>query len=74
MNYSKKEITDIVNNKISFRIIESDIKDKDLRNFIMNFDRINNLGYFPKKTVADGVDELIKVFNYYDPTTPYKVI
>jgi nucleoside-diphosphate-sugar epimerase len=74
LNYSKKQIAELVKSKIDYRIIESDIKDKDLRHFYINFDKIKNLGFVPKKTVQEGIDELINIFKFYEPTSDFNVI
>ena len=74
LNHSKKEIAEIIKQRIDYQIVESEIKDKDLRHFVMDFDRIGRLGYVPKKTVLDGVDELIKLFSFYEYKTHYNVI
>ena len=74
LNHSKKQIAELVKSKIDYRIIESDIKDKDLRHFYINFDKIKNLGFVPKKTVQEGIDELINIFKFYEPTSDFNVI
>lgn len=74
LNYSKKEIAIIINDRIEFSIIDSEIKDKDLRNFYVNFDKISSLGFKPNKTIEQGIDEMIKVFNFYEYYSHYKTI
>lgn len=74
LNYSKLEIANLIKQKIDFNIIDSDIKDKDLRHFIVSFDKIEKLGYKPQKTIEQGIDELIRVFNFYEYYSHYRTI
>ncbi|MCX5829839.1 MAG: NAD(P)-dependent oxidoreductase [Deltaproteobacteria bacterium] len=74
LNYSKLEIAQAVQKYANFQIIESDVKDKDLRNFLISYNKIRSLGYIPEKTLDDGISQMIKIFNYYDYFTHYRVI
>jgi len=74
LNYSKKEIAEIVNNFIPVKIIDTDTQDKDLRNFITSFKKIEGVGFKPNKTIEDGINELIRVFSFYDYYSHYKTI
>ena len=74
LNYSKEEIANLIKNKLDFNIINSDLKDKDLRHFIVNFDKIKSLGFVPKRTVEEGIEELLKVYSFYEYFSHYKTI
>ena len=74
LNYSKLEIAQLINNKVDFKIIDSDIKDKDVRHFIISYKKIKNIGFIPQKTIENGIDELIKIFKFYDYFSFFKVI
>jgi nucleoside-diphosphate-sugar epimerase len=74
LNYSKLEIAEIIQKQHKFRIIDSDVKDKDVRHFIIDFDKIKNLGFTPKKDVELGVSEMLRIFAFYDYFMHYKVI
>ena len=74
LNYSKQEIADLISKKIDFNIINSELSDKDLRHFIVNFDKIEKLGFKPKVSVEDGIDELIKIYSFYECFSHYKTI
>lgn len=73
-NFSKLEIAEKINQKVDFKIIDSEMKDKDLRHFIVNFDKIEKLGFKPVITIEEGIDELIKVFAFYEYYSPYRTI
>ncbi|MGA3286500.1 MAG: NAD(P)-dependent oxidoreductase [Bacteroidota bacterium] len=74
LNYSKLEIANIVKKFIDFKIIDSDIKDRDVRHFIVSYNKISSLGFSLKRTVEDGVSELIKLFKFYDSYSHFKTI
>jgi nucleoside-diphosphate-sugar epimerase len=74
LNYSKEEIAGLINQKIKFTVINSELKDKDLRHFIVNFDKIEKLGYKPKISAEEGIDELLKLYQFYDYYSHYKTI
>ncbi len=74
LNYSKKDIADNIARYINYQIIDSELKDKDVRHFIIDYSRIKKLGYEPKKTLDDGIAELLKLFSFYEYFTHYKTI
>lgn len=74
LNYSKREIADIVRSHVKYDIIESQISDKDLRHFIVSYEKIEKLGYYPKKNVEIGVQELLRLYSFYEVFSPFKVI
>ena len=74
LNFSKEEIAHKIKQKVDFSVINSELKDKDLRHFIINFDKIEKLGYKPVRKVEDGIDELIKVYQFYEYFSHYRTI
>ena len=74
LNYSKKEIADLIKKKVNYNIIDSELKDKDLRHFIVNFDKIEKLGFQPRITVEKGINELVRLFSFYEYFSHYRVI
>ncbi|MCX6267597.1 MAG: NAD(P)-dependent oxidoreductase [Bacteroidetes bacterium] len=74
LNYTKLEIAQAIKNKIEFTIIDSEMKDKDLRHFLVSFSKIRNLGFIPAKTIEDGIDEMIKVYSFYEYFSHYRII
>jgi nucleoside-diphosphate-sugar epimerase len=73
-NYSKADIAELIKKKIDYNIINSEMSDKDLRHFIVNFDKIEKIGFMPKITVEEGIAELIKIYSFYDYFSHYKTI
>jgi hypothetical protein len=74
MNFSKLEIAHKIQNKLKFNIIDSDLKDKDLRHFQVNYNKIEKLGFHPTKTIEYGIDEMMKIFSFYEYYSHYRTI
>ena len=74
MNYSKLEIAQCIQKFTDCKIIDSDMKDFDVRNFIISFEKIHDLGFLPKWTLDDGVAELVKLYQFYNPFSTYRTI
>jgi len=74
LNFSKEEITGKIRQKVEFSVVNSELKDKDLRHFVVNFGKIEKLGYKPAMTVEDGIDELVRVYQFYEYYSHYRTI
>lgn len=74
LNYSKLQIAELVKNYIDFKVIDSDIKDRDVRHFIINFDKIKNLGFTPRYSVDDGIRQLLRMFDFYTYYSHFRTI
>jgi nucleoside-diphosphate-sugar epimerase len=74
MNFSKLEIADMIRRKVNFNIIDSQMQDKDLRHFMVNYDKIEKVGFKPKITVEEGIDELLKIYSFYEYYSHFKTI
>lgn len=74
LNFSKLEIAQAIQKHIEFKIIDSDVKDKDVRHFIVSFDKIFENGFIPKKSLDDGITEMLRIFKFYDYYLHYKTI
>jgi nucleoside-diphosphate-sugar epimerase len=74
LNFSKLEIAESINKQINFAIIDSEVKDKDVRHFIIDFKKIKTLGFEPKVTLDEGISQMLEIFQYYDYFTHYRTI
>ncbi len=74
LNYSKLEVAQLIKDKVDYKIIESEVKDKDLRHYYVKFDKIKKLGFVPKISVEEGIDELVKVYEFYEYYSHFKTI
>ena len=63
MNYSKKQICEMIQNKINCYVHYADFDgDADKRDYVVSYDKIHQLGYTTTISVDEGLDELISVF------------
>lgn len=74
LNFSKDEIAAKIREKVEFSVVNSELKDKDLRHFIVNFDKIEKLGFSPSRSVEDGIDELLRIYGFYEYYSHYRTI
>jgi len=74
MNFSKRELADMVAKHINFEIIEASTPDKDKRDFIINFDKIEKEGFKITVSMDEGIKELIKLYSFYNPYPVYAKI
>jgi nucleoside-diphosphate-sugar epimerase len=73
MNYSKEDICNFIKSKLSKLYIhyaEFD-KDMDQRNYIVSYDKINKKGFKTNINIENGLDELIKSFNFLTKKNAY---
>lgn len=65
-NLSKKELCQVIQKKLNnFVFFEEDLqKDPDQRNYIVSNDKIESLGFKPRISLEQGIDELIKGYEY----------
>ena len=63
MNTTKKKIADLIKSKINFelKMVSGEI-DPDKRNFIINYDKIEKIGFKTTVSLENGIDEMIKKF------------
>jgi nucleoside-diphosphate-sugar epimerase len=72
LNYSKKEICDLIAEKTGAYFHFADIgRDADKRNYVVSYEKIKKLGFNTTITVEEGIDELVKASNAIVFKTPY---
>ncbi|MDI9533334.1 MAG: NAD(P)-dependent oxidoreductase [Bacteroidota bacterium] len=74
LNFSKDEIAAKIREKVEFSVVNSELRDKDLRHFIVNFDKIEKIGFKPSRTVEEGIDELLRIYSFYEYYSHYRTI
>lgn len=72
MNYSKKDICEMIKSQTDFYVHYADIgEDQDKRNYVVSYNKINNLGYNTTITVEEGISELVRALKAVKFKTPY---
>ena len=74
MNFSKLEIAEKISKHIKLDIIKSNLEDPDRRDFIINFDKISALGFSPKYSIDDGIEELLRLYSWYRDNSLFRTI
>jgi nucleoside-diphosphate-sugar epimerase len=64
MNYSKREICELIKEKINCYIHYNDYDyDKDNRDYKVSYDKLNSIGFNTKFHVEEGIDELKNIYS-----------
>ena len=72
-NVSKEDIALKISERIDYYLHSADIgEDEDQRNYSVSYEKINSFGFKTKKTVDEGIDELIKACQIFEFRHPYK--
>tara|TARA_R100000005_G_C4980873_1_gene190664 strand:- start:510 stop:1454 length:945 start_codon:yes stop_codon:yes gene_type:complete len=72
MNYSKEEICNMISDKTgAFVHFEEIGNDADKRNYVVSYDKINELGFETKISMQQGIDEICKVLEVVDFQSSY---
>lgn len=74
LNFTKLEIAERVQNFTHCKIIDSDMKDFDVRNFTISFEKIRRLGFHHKLSLDEGIAEMVKLFSFYRAYSAFKTI
>jgi nucleoside-diphosphate-sugar epimerase len=73
MNFSKKDVCELIKSKISDSYFNyADVgQDADKRNYIVSYEKINDLGFDTTISLETGIDELIKTIPLIKMSNPY---
>jgi nucleoside-diphosphate-sugar epimerase len=73
MNYSKKEVCEIINKEIPKCYFNyADVgEDADKRNYVVSYDKIKKLGYTTTVSLEEGIKELVKSMPLIKISNPY---
>lgn len=74
LNFSKRDIAAAIRRKVDFEIVDSSLPDLDVRDFLVSFKKIRELGYTLKYSLDDGIDELLKLYRFYKVYSLFRVI
>ena len=72
-NYNKEEIALMIKHKVDYYLHFAEFgEDEDKRNYEVSYEKINNAGFRIKKTVEEGINELIQAVPALDSRSKYK--
>ena len=72
MNYSKEEICKAIKNKLDFFLHFADVgHDLDQRNYMVSYNKLNDIGFRTSVTLEEGIEELIKTSQVIEVNNPY---
>jgi nucleoside-diphosphate-sugar epimerase len=73
MNFSKKDVCELIKSKISDSYFNyADVgQDADKRNYVVSYEKINDLGFDTTISLETGIDELIKTIPLIKMSNPY---
>jgi len=72
-NFNKEEIALMIKNKVEYYLHFAEFgEDEDKRNYEVSYEKINKAGFSIKKTVEDGINELINASPALDMRSKYK--
>lgn len=69
LNYSKLDLAEMIKKHLDYEIINSNLSDTDIRDFIISYDKAAALGYRCEITVEEGISELVKLYEFYTPNS-----
>lgn len=73
LNYSKEDICLMLKKKINYYLHFADVeKDLDQRDYIVSYDKLEDLGFVQSVSMENGLDELIKVSEIIEIPNPYQ--
>ena len=74
LNFSKIDIANTIHKYIDYEIVNSNLPDLDVRNFMVSFEKIRKVGYKTKCSLDDGIQDLIKLYRFYKVYSHYNII
>lgn len=74
LNHSKLDIANTIKKYVDYEIIDSTLPDLDVRDFLVSFDKISKVGFTPKLSLDDGINELVKLYRFYKTYSPFNII
>ena len=73
-NFSKADIAEAIRDKTGCVVTKAEIGDFDVRNFETSFAKIQKFGFKPHISLDTGVQELVKLYEFYQPYPTFHTI
>lgn len=74
LNFSKAEIAAAVRQRTGCVVTKVKVDDFDVRNFETSFAKIRALGFAPRVSLGAGLDELVKLYGFYQPYPTFHTV
>jgi nucleoside-diphosphate-sugar epimerase len=74
LNFSKLDIANAINKHVQFEIIDSTLPDFDVRDFLVSFKKIRDLGFAVRFSLDDGIRDLLKLYGFYRYHSHFNII
>jgi nucleoside-diphosphate-sugar epimerase len=75
MNYSKMQIAQTIKEMLpDVEIVDSSLADPDRRDFIINYAKLNALGFEAQYTLQRGIEELVRLYSWFRHYNPFQII
>ncbi len=72
MNFSKAEVCEMIRTKVDYYLHFADVgEDADKRNYIVSYEKINQLGYSTTIGLEEGISELVSALQVLEAQSPY---
>jgi nucleoside-diphosphate-sugar epimerase len=68
-NFTKREVAQQVRKLAPCDVINADLGDTDIRNFLVCFDKVKKLGFDCTIDMQQGIEELVKLYRFYTPNS-----
>ena len=72
MSFSKLDVARLIQKQVDVEVIQSGLADPDRRDLMLSFDKISALGFKPTITVEQGIAELVRLYQWYQPFSAYQ--
>lgn len=74
LNFSKADIAEAIRERTACVVTRVNVDDFDVRNFETSFQKIAKLGFTPRISLGAGIDELAKLYGFYQPYPTFHTI
>lgn len=74
LGLSKLDLAQAIGEHVEFKIVDSGLPDPDRRDFVIDYSRIEALGFQAQRSLHDGIRELVKLYSVFNPYVVYRVI
>lgn len=74
LNLTKLEVAERVQRHTGCKLFDSDLSDYDTRDFQTSFEKIRRLGFTAERTLDQGIEDMVKLYQFYRPLSLLKTV